>query len=109
MPTKKPVSPKELASATAAIVAAMPLEQAAQVYDFARFLRAQPAPPVTGNEGVDDWLNDSEEDLLAEDAVWEAVYEQNRNTFLALRESAQAEIERGETEDMFGDDGDVVL
>ena len=109
MPTMKPASPQDLADATAAIVAVMPPEQAAQVYDFARFLRAQPFPPASGTEDADDWLNDSEDDMQAEDAVWEAVYEQHKEKFLALREAANAEIAAGSTEEMFGDSGDIVL
>lgn len=109
MPTIKPASPKDLASATAAIVAVMPPEQAVQVYDFARFLRAQPTDLASSTEDADDWLNDSEDVLQMEDAVWEAVYEQHRDKFLAMRESAKSEIEQGSTEDMFGNDDDVVL
>ena len=109
MPTRKLTSSREIANATAALVAIMPPEQAAQVYDFARFLRARPTPSTSSIEGADDWLNDSDDDLLAEDAVWEAVYEQHRDKFLVMREAAISEIEQGSTEEMFGIDGDIAL
>ena len=92
---------KEYARAVAAIIAALPPERAAEVYDFARFLQAQKAPPSPIAEETDDWLNDSEEQLQAEDAVWDGFYATHRDKFLALREAARAEINAGTTEAMF--------
>ncbi len=58
---------------------------------------------------LDDWLNDSESELEAEDAIWTAFYERNQKKLLVLREAALAEIAEGTTEDMFDDDGGFVL
>jgi len=97
------------AEAVAEVVAILPPARAAQVYDFARFLQAQSvaSPPSPGDD--DDWLNDPEEQLLAEDAQWAAFYEQRADQFLQLRERARREIASGETQPLFDEDGDLAL
>ncbi|MBX7237323.1 MAG: hypothetical protein K1X65_23275 [Caldilineales bacterium] len=78
----------------------VPIERAAQVYDFARFLQTQ-APPVE-NVAVDlAWLDDSEEEMQAEDVKWEGFYRQHRERFMALREAALDEISAGTAQPMF--------
>ncbi len=69
--------PDEYARAIARLVAKMSSERAAEVYDFALFLLDQPLPTPL-SEGEDDWLNDSEEQMQAEDAKWEALYARRR-------------------------------
>ena len=90
----------EYAQAVAELVEKMPVERAAQVYDFARFLRAQPAGTSPLRQD-DDWLNDSEERMQAEDALWEATYARHQGTFHVLAEEAHAEIAAGSTQPMF--------
>lgn len=100
---------RDYAQAAAAIIAAMPLEQAAQVYDFARFLQAQGAAISPIGQSTDDWLQDSEDQMQAEDMVWDAFYARHGDRLLALREAARYEIDAGVTEDMFDENGDLAL
>lgn len=95
--------PSDFARAIAEIVAVMPVERASQVYDFVRFLQNQTA------REAEDWLDDSEEEMLAEDARWDQAYRQRRDQFAALRDTARAEIEGGTTLPMFDDEGEVSL
>jgi len=53
----------------------------------------------------DDWLEDSEEQLQAEDALWEATYARHRDQFHVLAEEARAEIAAGITRPMFRERG----
>jgi len=98
---------KDYARATAAIVRAMSLERAAQVYDFARFLQTQPAGPSPIPEDSDGWLNDSEEQMQAEDALWDAAYSRHSEEFSTLRETAREEIQSGVTKPLFDAQGNV--
>ena len=99
----------DYAQAIADLVATMPIERAAQVYDFARFLQAQSVhTPLVGRDD-DDWLNGSEEQMQAEDALWDAAYARHRNKFAALAEAARTEIEAGTTQPMFDEHGELVV
>lgn len=115
MLTEHNVRSVEYADAVASIVADMPPERAAQVYDFARFLRSQPAQPSPiapadlQAGGEDDWLNDSEEQMQAEDALWEAMMTRHRDKFASLDEEARAEIKAGVTKPLFTEDGELEL
>jgi hypothetical protein len=109
MTTREISQSKEYAQAVAAIMITMPPERAAQVYDFARFLQGRKAAPSPLAEDADEWLNDSEEQMQAEDAAWEAAYARRQGKFLTLREAARAEIEAGSTEAMYDANGDLVL
>jgi len=95
MATQEMQRSQEYAQAVAAIMTAMPPERAEQVYDFARFMQARKAAPSPISEDTDDWLNDSEEQMQAEDAEWEAVYNRHEDRFLMLRGTARAEIDAG--------------
>ena len=99
MATQEVHRSQEYAQAVAAIMAAMPLKRAAQVYDFARFLQGRRAAPLPLAADADKWLNDSEEQMQAEDAVWDAAYARHKDKFLTLREAACAEIEANATEE----------
>ena len=72
----------------------LPPRRAAQVLDFARWLQTQP-------DEDDEWLNDSEEQMQAEDALWDSAYARHKDKFAALSEAARAEIAAGETQPMF--------
>jgi hypothetical protein len=76
-------------------------ECAAQVYDFVRFLQHQSnyPSPITAEE--DDWLDDREEQMQAEDARWAAAQVRHRDKFASLVAAARAEIDAGTTEPLF--------
>ena len=104
------VQPIDYAQALAKLVTKMPASQVAQVYDFACFLQTRPmsiAPQLVLDE--DDWLNDSSEELQAEDALWDAALSRHHEKFTALKEAAMAEIEAGTTEPMFNQQGEFVI
>jgi hypothetical protein len=92
----------DYARAVAELVEKMPVERAAQVYDFARFVKVQQIGALSTSPGEDDdWLADSEEQMQAEDALWEATYAQHQDQFHVLAEEARAEIAAGTTQPMF--------
>ena len=97
------------AEAVAEVVAVLSPARAAQVYDFARFLQAQSALFASPLGEDDDWLNDPEEQLQAEDDHWDAFYEQRASQFLQLREQAQREIAAGKTHSLFKKDDSAAL
>jgi hypothetical protein len=99
----------DYAKAIAVLVAQLPLERAAQVYDFVRFLQSEstsPAPTVLVEE---DWLNDPEEQLQIEDALWAAAQARHPAKFSALAAEARAEIDAGTTQPMFTAEGELTL
>jgi len=100
---------RDYARAIARLVAALPAERAAQVYDFVRFLQAQSATSQPRPAGEDDWLNDSEAEMQAEDVRWQATYDKHRAEFLRLREQAVHEVASGETQPLFDGQGNVGL
>ena len=91
----------DYAKAITTLVTAMPVERAAEVYDFARFLRSRVTPLVSLDLDDDDWLDDSEEQMQAEDALWEAASNRQRDQFAALADAARAEIAAGTTQPVF--------
>jgi hypothetical protein len=99
----------DYARAIAKLVAKMSVERAAQVYDFACFLQNRPVHTQLVDRGDDDWLNDTEEQMQAEDALWDAAYARYRDQFAALAEGARAEIEAGSTQPMFDEHGELVV
>jgi len=107
MSTRETYRPKDYARATADIIALLPRERAMEVYDFARFLQAHEAQPPKPQENADEWLNDTEEQMAAEDAAWETTYGRHQGEFLALRETAQAEIDAHQTHPMFDEHGNL--
>ncbi|MEZ4710993.1 MAG: hypothetical protein R3A44_27595 [Caldilineaceae bacterium] len=92
MQTKQQLQPSDYAKAVAALVANMSLDRAAQVYDFVRYLQRQSTypSPITAEE--DDWLEDSEEQMQAEDALWDASLARHPDKFAALAAAAREEI-----------------
>lgn len=89
----------DYARAVAELVEKMPVERAAQVYDFARFVKLQQAHAIPPGED-DEWLEDSEEQMQAEDALWETTYARHHDKFHVLAEEARAEITAGTTQPM---------
>ena len=56
-------------------------------------LQPQPVDHISDDEAG--WLNDSEEQLQAEDALWEATSVRHREKFAALAAAARVEIAVG--------------
>jgi hypothetical protein len=54
-----------------------------------------------------EWLNDSEEQMQAEDALWDASRKRHGDRFSALAAVARTAIDAGATQPMFTPDGDV--
>ena len=99
----------DYARAVSELVAKMPVERAVQVYDFAIFLQIRPPHTRLVDRGDDDWLNDTEEQMLAEDALWDAAYARHRDKFAALAEAARVEIAAGTTQPMFDEHGEIAV
>ena len=57
----------------------------------------------------ENWLNDSEEKMLAEDALWDEMFARNAELFDALARAADIEIEMGLTQPMFDADGELII
>lgn len=109
MQTQTPPQPMDYAKAIAKLVSKMPVEYAAQVYNFVRFLETQPLHTSPIDTSDDDWLNDSEEQMQAEDAKWDATYARHHDKFTALIEAAYAEIAADSTQPMFDERGEFML
>lgn len=109
MQTGQQLQSVDYANAVAALVADMSPERAAQVYDFVRFLQRQHTYPSPIIAEEDDWLDDSEEQMQAEDAVWEAAQVRHRDKFASLIAAARAEIDAGTTEPLFTKNGELKL
>jgi hypothetical protein len=109
MQTEQQPQPIDYAKAIAALVAKMSLERAAQVYDFVRFLQSQSAYPSPTALAEENWLNDSEEQMQAEDALWAASQARHHDKFAALAAAARTEIEAGTTQLLFSADGELAL
>lgn len=100
---------RDYARAIATLVATLPPERAAQAYDFVRFLQTQSATSQPMSTQEDDWLNDSEAEMQAEDVQWQATYDEHRAGFLRLREQAVHEVASGETQPLFDEQGNIKL
>ena len=88
----------------------MPLDRAAEVYDFAQFILQRPRPvsaPITADE--DDWLNDSPEQIAKEEVVWQKAYASKPDKLKAMVKEATGEYETGKTQPLFKPDGEVDL
>jgi hypothetical protein len=109
MQTQHQPQPKDYAQAVAMLVAAMPIERAAQVYDFVRFLQSQPSYPLVDTDEDADWLSDSEEQMIAEDALWDAQRTRHQGKFATLAKAARKEITNGSTQPMFTADGELTV
>jgi len=91
------------------IVNGMPMREVAQVYEFVVSLQTQSQAHTPWKEEDDEnWLNDSEEDMLAEDALWDEMLARNADMFDALAKSADIEIETGLTQPMFDANGELI-
>jgi hypothetical protein len=77
----------------------LPPRRAVLVLDFARWLGTQ--------SQAEEWLADdfTSEELQAEEATWDKVYLENRETFRSMAREAIDDYEAGETEAMVIKDG----
>jgi hypothetical protein len=92
----------------ARIVNEMPLREVAQVYEFVVSLQTQSETSLfLSKEDDEGWLSDSEEDLLAEDHLWDEMLARHADVFDALASAAEMEIKAGLTQPMFGADGEL--
>ena len=77
------------------MVKRLPADKLAVGYDFIAFIQAR------AEADADDWLNDSEETMAAEDALWDAVAAQHADK----RAQAEAQIAAAPTLPMFDESG----
>lgn len=94
------------------LVKRLPREKLAEVYDFITFVQSR-TTTVAGEDEVNDWLNDSEETMAAEDALWQQVgapsfVPESQAAYSPLRDAALAEIEAGTTQPMFDEVGEFI-
>lgn len=74
------------------IVHNLPVERMAQIVDFARYIRTQAKSEFLS---LDD---ESEEDILADEAVWDAQFSATQDGLAQMAERARAEIQAGRTQ-----------
>lgn len=53
----------------------------------------------------DDWLNDTPEQIAAEEAVWDAAFARNRDKIRVVAREAAQSYHAGETDELFDDEG----
>lgn len=75
-------------------VRGLPSQRVVQVLDFARWLHTQ----SISDEFLDEEVTEAE--LEAEEAVWQATYEANKEGFRAMARQALRELDAGETLEM---------
>ena len=110
MTTKRRDESVDYTQEIARIVDGLPLHEVAQVYDFVVSLQAKSEQDTSFVEEDDeDWLHDSEEDMLAEDTLWDEMFARNSAVFEALEKATDIEIEKGLTQPMFNADGELVI
>lgn len=101
------------AQVIAEIVQDLQVNEAAQVYQLAFHLWSQsdagPLPVVEEDDEGDSWLDDSEEEMAAEDILWAATLARYSDKFDALAAAAQLEIANGTTQPMFDQDGKMIV
>lgn len=106
---QKYVSQADYVREIAKILAKLPVERAAEVYDFARFL-LNPRPTIDLPEtDEDDWLNDSPAQIANEDADWDKAFARNKDSLRAMASKALTEFEEGKTTPLFDEKGDLNL
>ena len=92
----------DYAKAISGLVRQLPGERAAQLYDFARFLLQESRSSAQPNAMEDD-DNASEEEMVAEDALWEASITRHADRFAALKAQAKADVMAQRAVSMFNE------
>jgi hypothetical protein len=77
-------TPTEYDRAIAAIMATMPLERKAQLYEYALFIQSR----VVELAEEDAWLNASEAEMQAEDALWASIHQRNPKSVQRMADAA---------------------
>ncbi len=109
MTTKKIDEPVNYALEIARIVDGLQLREVAQVYEFVVSLQTKSERNAFFAEDDENWLNDSEEEMLAEDALWDEMFARNAEMFDALAKEADIEIKMGLTQPMFDAEGELII
>lgn len=110
MTTKKIDESVNYALEIARIVEGLQLREVAQVYEFVVSLQAKSERAAFfAEEDDENWLNDSEEEMLTEDALWDEMFAHNAEMFDALAKAADVEIEMGLTQPMFDAGGELII
>lgn len=100
--------PIDYENAIAGLIRQLPTERAAQLYDFARFLvdDIEPIEQLTSGKHAEAEDLISDEELAAEDALWEASLARHADQFAALKAQAKADVKAHRTVPMFNDQGE---
>lgn len=97
--------------AISVLVRKLPMERAAQLYDFARFL-VEDARSTTRSRSVEEAEMEypvSDEELAAEDLLWEASMRGHADRFAALKAQAKADVRAQRTAPMFDESGEFIV
>ena len=84
-------------------VKVLPIERKAEALNFVLWLQTRISDRLDYSDDVES--QPSEEQLKAEDALWDATFARHANKFDALADQALIEIELGQTLPMFDDKG----
>ena len=76
------------------IIHTLPVERIAQIVDFARYIQSQTTEDFIR---VDD---ESEEDILADEAQWDAQFAATQDGLKRMAESVRSEIQAGRAQSM---------
>jgi len=98
----------DYAQAISRLIRQLPGDRAAQLYAFARFLLEESDSSAQPN-GVQDEDNATEEEMAAEDALWEASITRHADRFAALKAQAKADVKAGKAEPMFNEQGEFIV
>ena len=108
MPVQTIEYPIDYEDAIAKLVRELPIERAAQLYDFARFLledtRSMSQSAAMSSMAAEEQISD--EELAAEDALWESSMIRHADRFAALKTQAKADVKAERTAPMFNRSGE---
>jgi uncharacterized protein YfeS len=100
--------PIDYEDAIATLVRELPVERAAQLYDFARFLledtRSMSQSAAIEQMAAEEQISD--EELATEDALWESSMIRHADRFATLKTQAKADVKAGRTAPMFNGRGE---
>jgi hypothetical protein len=84
------------------IVRALPIERVVEILDYARYIQAQ----VSEDFALDD--GETAEEILADEARWDAQFADSQNELAKMADQVRAEIRAGRTQSMvFTKDGRI--
>ena len=98
------VTPEEIL----ALIASMNNKQLSLWYDIGRTIQARLASATPNQNVDDDWLNDTEEQIAAEDKLWDATTAQFADKLEKIAAHINANIRLGHTQAMFDTDGKFI-